>query len=182
MNRLLGSALGIVLLAGCIVQAAGQTLIPLSGKICAFDPTDSWIVAHMDTDYRQLIILDTGKKDADRFVKVEVLAFRKYPLPAEVFDGKHDISLNAVRSEGCDEGRPRIWNPPIANKKGKITFTAGSYMPTGAYDRHDLERITHLTCFTARTDKQQSAAQPVIDPKTGDLHFSIPVATAKPKQ
>jgi hypothetical protein len=153
MNRLLGSALSIVLLAGCIAQTAGQTLIPLSGKICAFDPTDSWIVAHMDTDYRQSIILDTGKKDADRFVKVEVLAFRKYPLPAEVFDGKHELAFEASRSEKCDEGRPRIWNPNEKPKKGKINIFSGSYMPTEAYDRHDLEGITHLACYTARTDK-----------------------------
>jgi hypothetical protein len=153
MNRPLGIALGTLLLAGHMMQAPGQTLIPVSGKICAFDPLVGLLDDHTDTDHMRIVIVDTGKKDADRFVKVEVLAFRKDPLPVEVYDGKHEVAFKATRSEKCDEGRPRIWNPNEKPNKAKINIISGSYKPTDAYDRRDLEGIIHLTCFIARTDK-----------------------------
>ncbi len=189
MNALLRVFACVSLLACHIVLTSEAKLTLITGKMCGFDPLYTLLQDHSDSDHVTIILVDTGAKGVDRYVKVKVLAFRREPLPTEVYDGEHKLELNGVRSEACDEGRPRIWNPADIPKKGKISFAAGSYMPTKAYDRHDLEGITHLTCFIARTDiqkpmtedKQQSTAQPVIDPKTGSFHIEAPVTGGWPR-
>jgi hypothetical protein len=139
------------LLACLIVSRSEAKPSVISGKMCGYDPMLTLLDDRSDGDHITIILVDTGAKGVDQFVKVEVLAFRRSPLPEEDYDGAHKLELNGVRSKKCDEGRPRIWDtgPP---KKGEI-LTSGSYTPTKAYDQHDLEGITHLTCFVARTDK-----------------------------
>jgi hypothetical protein len=144
---------GCLSLLACLIALASEAKpTSISGKMCGFDPTYTLLEDHSDGDHMTVVIVDTGTKGVDQFVKVEVLAFRRDPLPTEAYDGVHRLELNGVRSKKCDEGRPRIWDPgPSTN--GEHGFTSGSYAPTKAYDEHDLEGITHLTCFVARTDK-----------------------------
>jgi hypothetical protein len=149
LPRRVFACLAILAFTIALTSEAKPTLI--SGRMSGYDPMLTLLADHSDGDHITIILVDTGAKGVDRFVKVEVLAFRRDPLPSEAYDGIHKLELNGVRSKACDEGRPRIWDtgPPT---KGEI-LTSGSYAPTKAYDVHDLEGITHLTCFVARTDK-----------------------------
>src|ERR1700678_3586212 len=150
MSLLLRMHLCVSLLACSMALTSQVRPTIVSGKMCGYDPLYGLLEDHTDSDHVAIILVDTGAKGTDRYVKVKVLAFRKDPLPTEVYDGAHKLELNGIRSEACDEGRPRIWNPDEAPKKGKISLTAGSYKTTKDNDRTDPEGITHLACFVAR--------------------------------
>ena len=138
--------IGTSVILSCISAAPQSEPVVIFGRMCAYDPTYDILRDNMDTDHIEVVIIDTKAKSPNRFLKVEVLAFRKDPLPVEVFDGRHDITLKVSRSEKCDENSPSFLKP------GEFPKRSGKYLPTKAYDLHDLKHITHLPCFIARTD------------------------------
>jgi hypothetical protein len=138
-----------ILILALFSATAWARQVPLSGRVFAYD-----LIIHMstlmnltDVDSEEFIILDTGRTGKDRFVKVEVYAYDKRPLPDDAFGGKLELRLRARRSKNCDEKKANIL------KGEELATKSGQFLITAAYRDATPAVPGPLPCYVARTDK-----------------------------
>jgi hypothetical protein len=142
-----GPAAIVILAFFCVTMWARQ--IPLTGRVLAYDPIVDMVTLMnlTDVDSVEFIILDTGRAGKDRFVKVEVYAYDRRPLPDDAFDGKLEVQFRAKRSKNCDEKKPNIL------KGEELATESGKFLLTAAYRDATPAVPGPLPCYVARTDK-----------------------------
>lgn len=107
----------------------------------------------------------------------------------EFFDHSKVYEFRLERDTTCDETVASISEAKDKGARGAVPEDLALHILKGA-PKELLRPDRMLPCYTLRQgkyklvsqDKQQSAAQPVIDPATGDLHLQLPIAPTQTKQ
>jgi hypothetical protein len=108
---------------------------------------------------------------------------------SEFFDHSKVYEFRLERDTTCDETVASISEAKDKGARGAVPEDLALHILKGA-PKELLRPDRMLPCYTLRQgkyklvsqDKQQSAAQPVIDPATGDLHLQLPIAPTQTKQ